>query len=538
MNKLEALALVALLLLGCLFTADHDAWTPDEPRVVALGQSVARGSWVVPRLDGEPFLEQPPFHAWSVALAYRALGESVTVARSVSVLFSLLTLGVTFLLGERLASRRVGALAALLLGTSFLFFYCEHRVTSDPPLALFVAGSTLASLVGLTSERPRERLLGLFLAYALASLAYLSKGVVGIGLAGFGFLAVVIAERDLRLLLRAKLWLAPIVFAVVTGAYHFGLYEELGLTGVKTVVLTNTIERAGTDSQHAHWPHYYFWAFPLDFLPTTPFFLGGVLRYRKTRSKAFVLPLAWFALGFVGLTLPQSKREVYLLSILPGAALVSALWLEEVLAGRDKGPLARFLPEVLAGLVLLLGFALPGAAVYFERPPLVPALAGSLGVATALFAFVQLSRGKTGSGLALVLVGALPVLAAADRAFVPYVDERKALGDVVRAAVSLVPQGRALYVICPDETALGAVPFYGGRDVAMIPTALGTKDPFHEAPSLLAAHLHGEREVWALAIEKNKDEPFFSCVKPLGPEIVFSWSGTRPGRLLRFRDAR
>jgi 4-amino-4-deoxy-L-arabinose transferase-like glycosyltransferase len=537
-NKLEAFALVVLVILAGLFTADHDAWTPDEPRVVALGQSVAQGSWVVPRLGGEPFLEQPPLHGWSVALAYRALGESVTVARAVSVLFSLLTLGVTFLLGERLASRRVGALAALLLGTSFLFFYCEHRVTTDPPLALFVAGSTLASLVGLTSNNPRERLLGLFLAYALASLAYLAKGVVGVGLAGFGFLAVVIAERDLRLLLRAKLWLAPLVFALVTGSYHLRLHEELGTAGLRTVVLTNTVERAGTDSQHGQRFYYYLWSFPLNFLPTTVFFLGGVLWYWKNRPKAFVMPLAWFLLGLVGLSIAHSKREVYLLSILPAAALVSALWLEEVLEGRDRGVIARFLPEVLAGLVLLLGLALPVGAVYLGRPRLLPVLAGSFGITAALFAFVQLSRGKTGPGLAVVLVGALPVLAAADLTVVPYVDEKKALGDVIRAAALVAPRDRALYVICPDETALGVIPFYGGRDVAMIPTALGMKDPFREAASLLAAHLHGEREVWALAIEKNNDEPCFRCVQRFGPEIAFSWSGTRPGRLLRFRAGR
>ncbi len=63
------LALTAILLLLTLYAAgivDHDLWTPDEPRVAAVGKAAARGAWVAPTLNGTPFLEQPPLHAWCV----------------------------------------------------------------------------------------------------------------------------------------------------------------------------------------------------------------------------------------------------------------------------------------------------------------------------------------------------------------------------------------------------------------------------------------------------------------------------------------
>ena len=104
-RKLELFACAILLALSAAFVADHDAWTPDEPRVVALARSVREGSLVVPLLDGEPFLEQPPFHAWTVAGAYHLMGTAVAPARGVSAIAGALTLLLAFVYGNRLHLR-------------------------------------------------------------------------------------------------------------------------------------------------------------------------------------------------------------------------------------------------------------------------------------------------------------------------------------------------------------------------------------------------------------------------------------------------
>jgi 4-amino-4-deoxy-L-arabinose transferase-like glycosyltransferase len=540
--KTTLLAVFALALLALVFVADHDAWTPDEPRVVALASSVAHGSWVQPRLNGEPFLEQPSFHAWSVALAYRAFGETVTVARAVSVLYSVLTLLVTYLLGARLGSDRTGVLAALLLGTSFLFFNAEHRVTTDPPLAFFVAGSGYASLRALMAESSKERVLALLLAYAGASLAYLSKGLVGVGLSGFAFLACAAALRDPRALLRGHLWLAPVVFAAVTASYHVQLWRELGQDALRTVSYGQSLERMGTDSQHHQNVLYYLWSFPLNFLPTTLFFAGALRFFFAEREKleakarlGWEMPLAWFALGFVALSFAHSKREVYVLALLPAASVPSALWLEAVLDGRDRSLLAWLVPIALAVTLLPLGLALPAAALYLKQPLLLAVLGGLLAALASVASLVALRKGRLGEGLALVLGGALALVVGADLVLVPWGDAEKGLGPVIREAVARIPRDRAVYVLLPDETVLGAVPFYAGRDVAPIPTGLGTAKPLEEEKLLLAAHLHGERDLWALAVEKRAEPVVFESVAAFKPEVVGEWPGVRTVRLLHFR---
>ncbi|HZU99069.1 MAG TPA: glycosyltransferase family 39 protein [Planctomycetota bacterium] len=480
MSRTEKLALATALFLGALFVADHDAWTPDEPRVVALAKSISRDSWVAPRLNGEPFLEQPPLHAWCVALAYRALGESVTVARCVSVLFSLATLAVTFLMGARLANRDVGALAAILLATSGLFFWGEHRVTTDPPLAFFVAVSAYASLRAFTTGSARERFLALFCVYLGASLAYLSKGVVGIGLSGFAFLAVIAAQRAPRKILQGHLWLAPLVFALVTGFYHYRLHEDLGLDALKTVVWENTYKRSATDDSHAQNVAYYVWSFPLHFLPATLFLLAGLqlwLKRRRTLDErerlAWEFPLIWLGLGLLGLSCASSKREIYVLSLLPAGALVGALWLEKLPA--------------------------------FQRP------------------------------LARILVGALALLVVADLVAVPRIDKEKSLGPGVRDVVAHVPSDRVLYAINPDETTYGTFNFYADRGIAPLPSRTGVKDVLELAKTELLLHLEAEGELYVVAVEKRKGDVIFHSLEDLAPEVLAEEKASRTLRLLRFR---
>src|SRR2546427_11188552 len=60
-----------------------DLWPPDETRVAEMSREMrAERSWLVPRLNGTPFLEEPPLFYWFQAGAYRlAGGASAAPAR-------------------------------------------------------------------------------------------------------------------------------------------------------------------------------------------------------------------------------------------------------------------------------------------------------------------------------------------------------------------------------------------------------------------------------------------------------------------------
>ncbi len=533
----EAFAALLLGVLSVLFVADHDAWTPDEPRVIELARSVGPLRNAVPVLCGKPFLEQPPLYYWTVGLAYELFGTTVPVARAVSSSFGILTLVVTYLFAARLAGRKAGALAALALGLTAVFFWISHRIVVDPALALFVTCSGYASYRGLTAPAGRGRSLALLAAYAAASLAYMAKGVVGIGLSGFAFVAVVAALREPRLLLRAHLWAAPLVLLAVTGPYHYAVYRETGAEGLHTLLIWNTVHRAtGIAASHARPWWYYFVFLPPNLLPAFFFFAGGLLDYGARRRamddrerRAYEIPLVWLGLAFAALSLATAKRELYLLPLAPPAAIVAGLWLERVVEGRAEGRYARILPLILAALVGTLGLALPIAAVAREVPPLLPALGGALTLGTAAWAVHELRRGRPAHGLGLLAAGFVAQLAFAAFTFVPAVDAHRRLGPFLADAGTRVPAAHRIFLLSPDESTCGAVPFYTGREAI----------PLHDAEHL-ERRLEEDREIYVIVVDKRDDMRLFRSVERLAPEVLSA--AIRPGartlRLLRFRAPR
>lgn len=184
----------------------HSLWTPDEPRDAAVGKAMwASCDLVVPRLNGRPFLEKPPLAWWAQAAGYQVLGVSDATARVTPALFGTLTLLVTFAVGRRLGGTRAGWLAAGALASTAEFSEDMGRAIVDPALVLMVTLAYAGFVVLITPRSPETQggepppgkpamlerpgagagaRAGVTLLIALAvPLAFLAKGVVGIGLA-------------------------------------------------------------------------------------------------------------------------------------------------------------------------------------------------------------------------------------------------------------------------------------------------------------------------------------------------------------------
>ena len=92
-RKSFVLALALAILLGFAPVGSHSLWSPDEPTGAGIGRAMAdSGDWIVPRLNGQPFLEKPPLYWWTLAAGLRLLGISDVAARLPSALFAVLTL--------------------------------------------------------------------------------------------------------------------------------------------------------------------------------------------------------------------------------------------------------------------------------------------------------------------------------------------------------------------------------------------------------------------------------------------------------------
>ncbi len=538
-----ALKLVIAGALGVLYssgTLDHDLWTPDEPRVASIGRQVAEGAWVVPTLNGEPFLEEPPLHAWCVALVYGAFGfETPSIARAVSAVFGLGGLAGTYLLAAHLAGRRAGLLAALSLGLSLEYFATAHRVVVDGALTFFTTGSAYACLRGLGSAESGRRLAWLALGYMFASLAFLAKGPIGVAVPALAVLAAAFAGRDVRLILRAQPWLAPIVFAAVTGPWLWLLHRELGPDGLRTIFIENFLGRvlpadSGTRS-HLRPSWFYFLYLPIHLLPATLFVAGGFLqRYRGRHNlparerKAYDLSLAWLVAGFAMLTVASTKRPVYLVPFFPAAAITGGLWLDAFIRKSLDGAYERGMKHALGASIALLAAALPVAAALAGGASMPWGVAGAAAVLVAAAACHAMARRDDREALLKTWVFGLAIaLLAADFAIVPAIDRKKSLAAASREVARLVPPDRPICAIYADETTRGMVPLYTGRPLTRIASIADLEKRVRE-----------EGEVHLLTVDKSERRaPQLEAVRHLSPTVIYedAREGSRTIRLLLVR---
>jgi 4-amino-4-deoxy-L-arabinose transferase-like glycosyltransferase len=162
------------LLYGCL---SFRLFEPDEGRYAEIPREMLlRGEWVVPYLQGEPYLDKPPLLYWLVGGSYCVFGVADWSARLVPALAIHGCILLTYLLGRRSLGERAAFWGALLLSLAPGFVSMGRLLILDGLLTLWVTLSLFAGFEAVRGERLRW---GWWLLAATAcGLGILTKGPV------------------------------------------------------------------------------------------------------------------------------------------------------------------------------------------------------------------------------------------------------------------------------------------------------------------------------------------------------------------------
>jgi 4-amino-4-deoxy-L-arabinose transferase-like glycosyltransferase len=168
------LVLPAALLYPCM---SFLLFEPDEGRYAEIPREMlVRGEWLVPYLQGEPYLDKPPLLYWLVVGSYRVLGVHDWAARLIPALAVHGCILVTYLLGRRHLGERAAFWGALALALAPGFTSIGRLLVLDGLLALWVVLSLFAAFEAVQRERLRWNW---WLVAALAcGLGVLTKGPV------------------------------------------------------------------------------------------------------------------------------------------------------------------------------------------------------------------------------------------------------------------------------------------------------------------------------------------------------------------------
>ena len=81
-RRMTAVVLGLAVVLFVAFLGSVGIFDPEEGRHVAIPVAMLRtGDFVVPHLQGFPYLEKPPLTYWMTAISFAVLGRSETAAR-------------------------------------------------------------------------------------------------------------------------------------------------------------------------------------------------------------------------------------------------------------------------------------------------------------------------------------------------------------------------------------------------------------------------------------------------------------------------
>lgn len=152
---------------------------PDESRYAQIPFEMIRsGDYLVPRLQGEPYLDKPPLFYWLVAGSYRLIGLSEQSARLIPVLAIHGCILLTFGFGRRWFGNRSAFMGALTLSLAPGLVTIGRMLLLDGLLALWTTLALFSAFEAMRHER-----LGWgwwFLAALACGLGILTKGPVAL----------------------------------------------------------------------------------------------------------------------------------------------------------------------------------------------------------------------------------------------------------------------------------------------------------------------------------------------------------------------
>ena len=362
-NRLVLLA-AAIAVVAAL--SPRDLWSPDEPRYGRIAWEMQRGaSPLVSHWNGELDAEKPPLGYWLMTAGGLAVGEVTPRAARVpcALLAALAVAAAGWLATRWFRDRALGATAALLFATGALVLWNSSRAALDLPMTAF---ALLATAAGTLVLERRSMLAAVGCGVALG-LGLLVKGPHALYVPVFALAGWAIGARRARALLDPRWLVALVAAAVVFGAWLVPALREGG-DAYRERLLGQMASRMGGERE----PHAHGFAFLIGLLfgaalPWTPAMLVGALgpwRRAPAEDRAGLFAAAFGVVGpLLLLSIATSKRELYLIPLLPCASMLGAYALHRLAALR----LARPLPYLAVAATAATGLAAIAAPVLAPR---------------------------------------------------------------------------------------------------------------------------------------------------------------------------
>jgi 4-amino-4-deoxy-L-arabinose transferase-like glycosyltransferase len=394
-ERLDMVILAAACFVTLFALGDRSLWGSEGRWAEITREMMLTGDYFHPTINGEPYFDKPLVTYWFIATIAFVTGTlNELTARLPSALAGIAAVWATLRLGRRLASPEVGRIAAVILLTSYGLIYQSRMAAADTENLATV----MLAVLWYWSRRDKLNFGTFIVLYLIIFIGSLCKGPVAAVVAAMVILTDAISEK------RWKAFLGPasILAGVIGLAVYFAPFIWASKTNPASytssglaLVWQENVLRFVAPTDHKNPIYTYILAVPELILPWAPLFIAAliaaIMHWKKLDAGTRWL-VKVIAVIFVFFSLSGSRRDYYILPIIPFCALLTAAIFTQF---------RRFMPskivpvgyDIQKGLLFgAIGVELVAAVVFLIMPKgkdLVPlAAVASLSIMLAAAAIV------------------------------------------------------------------------------------------------------------------------------------------------------
>lgn len=286
-----------------------------------------------PTIGGEPYFDKPLLTYWLVAAVSALTGRLDEWATRVpSAVSGIITIAATMWLGRRLWSAKAGRVAGAILLTSHGFlFWCRTANADAENLA-----AIMLAIAWYWGHRDRPNFTSFLGFYLIVFVGALMKGLPAVVIPVLAILPDIVVHKRWRQVLTPAHVLAAIIgLAIYLVPFWYAshtnpsTYQANGLA----LVFRENVVRFFRPFDHKGPVYLYLYVWPEFLLPWAPLFVAAVIGL-LTAWKRLDANTRWLlyaaAVIFAFFTISGSRRNYYVLPLLPFASLMIAVFAVEL----------------------------------------------------------------------------------------------------------------------------------------------------------------------------------------------------------------
>jgi 4-amino-4-deoxy-L-arabinose transferase-like glycosyltransferase len=413
--------IILIILAGALFLFKLGSFSLYDAAETTYGEFIKQirltGDWITLHYNGEIIFDKPPLYFWLATIATFIFGFNEFAVRFWAALSGVGIVALTFLLGKSFHNQRTGFLSGLVLMTSFQFLIQSRIAEIDILLTLLITSAFLFFWYGYQTNKK----LFYWLMYLAASLAFLTKGLIGIALPGLAIFLFLLFKKEWKRLKDMQIIPGLLIFLLIGAPWYLVEWLLHGEKFTEFVMGFLFLSRfGGVVAGHPGPWYYYLLAVILGFAPWSHFLPYGLIRTWKSRKQSLeLLSLCYIIPVFIVFSIAQTKLPSYLLPLYPFFALmVGKLWDDFLGEEQSRMRLGMMIANILLAIVvalIIIGFVILATSNYSgqyqELMPDLLLLAGILIIGSLISVGAYfLGKNKTSFTSLVVMVFAIALV--------------------------------------------------------------------------------------------------------------------------------